>query len=78
LNVDHVASLKRLILRGSQSGRADDNKEAIERRKNAFEKDVDPVIEWYRTDPNIRFLDIDGERSIEEIHLDIVKKVGLK
>lgn len=78
LSVGHEASLRRLILRGSQSGRADDSKEAIEKRKNAFEKDVDPVIEWYRANPNISFLEIDGDRSVEEIHADIVKRVALE
>jgi len=78
LSLDHKASMKRLAFRGAQSGRADDSKEAIEKRKSEFEKDVDPVIEWYRTNPNVRFLEIDGDRSVEEIHADIVKRVGLE
>ena len=77
LSVDHKESSKRLSLRGAQLGRVDDSKEAIEKRKKAFEEDVDPVIEWYRTNPNIHFLEIDGDRSVGEIYADIVKKVGL-
>ncbi|MDR3558357.1 MAG: nucleoside monophosphate kinase [Candidatus Pacebacteria bacterium] len=77
LSVSHEVSLHRLALRAAQSGRADDSREAIEKRKKAFEADVDPVIEWYRTNPNIEFVEIDGDRTEEEIHADIVKKVGL-
>lgn len=78
LDVEHEESHKRLSLRAKSSGRADDSAEAIEIRKSAYEKDVIPTIEWYRTNPDVNFLDIDGERSIEEIHADIVKRVGLK
>lgn len=77
LGVSHEVSTHRLALRSAQSSRADDSKEAIEKRKVAFEKDVDPVIEWYRTNPNVKFLEIDGDQSVEEIHADIVKRVGL-
>ena len=49
----------------------------IKKRKTEYENDVIPTIEWYKTNPNVNFLDIDGERSIEEIHADIVKRLGL-
>ena len=78
LSVSHEVSSHRLALRSSKSGRADDSKEAIEKRKRAFEADVDPVIEWYRTNPNVEFLEVNGDRTEKEIHEDIVKKVGLK
>jgi len=78
LTLDHAESAKRLVLRSAKAGRADDSKEAIERRKAAFEKDVNPVIEWYRTNPNVRFLEIDGGRSEQEVHEDILKITGLK
>jgi adenylate kinase family enzyme len=78
LSVDHDISTRRLSLRGVASGRADDGKDAILKRRKAFEDDVNPVIEWYRTNPNVRFIEIDGNRSVEEIHKDIVKMVGLE
>ncbi|MCX6716156.1 MAG: nucleoside monophosphate kinase [Candidatus Taylorbacteria bacterium] len=76
LDIEHEESHKRLTLR-SQEGRKDDNNAAIERRKVAFEKDVVPTIGYYRNNPNVKFLDINGERSIEEIHADIVERLGL-
>jgi adenylate kinase family enzyme len=76
LDIDHEESSKRLSLRAKE-GRKDDSAEAIERRRIAFHNDVKPTIDWYAANPDIIFLDIDGERSIAEIHDDIVKKVGL-
>lgn len=73
LDVDHEESSKRLKLRG----RNDDNEDAIKKRLEWYESDVRPSVEYYRTNPNVRFLDIDGERHIETVHADIVKKVGL-
>ncbi|MDE2188272.1 MAG: nucleoside monophosphate kinase [Patescibacteria group bacterium] len=75
LDVHHEESIQRLKIRNQ--GRADDTAEAIERRKAAYEADVVPTIEWYRKNSNVIFLDIDGVRPIDEIHQDIVKRVGL-
>jgi adenylate kinase family enzyme len=77
LDVQHEEATKRLSLRSKSSGRVDDGEEQIKARKAAYEADIIPSIEYYRTSPNVNFLDINGERSIEEIHADIVKKVGL-
>lgn len=76
LDIEHEESSKRLTLRAKE-GRHDDNTEAIERRRIAFEQDVKPVVEWYRTNPQIRFLDIDGHGTIEDVHDRIVKEASL-
>lgn len=73
LDVDHEESTKRLTLRG----RTDDSAEGIQKRLAWYEADVRPSVEFYRANPNVNFLDIDGERSIDEVHADIVKMVGL-
>ena len=73
LDVDHEESTKRLKSRG----RNDDSDEAIKKRLAWYESDVKPSVEFYRTNPGVQFLDIDGERTIEEVHQDIVKRVGL-
>lgn len=77
LDVKHEESHRRLSIRARSSGRADDSPTAMEERRKAYETEIVPTIEYYRTDPNVRFLDIDGERSVEDIHADIVKRVGL-
>ncbi len=77
LDVDHDESVKRLALRAKTSGRRDDSPAALLERKKAYEDGVLPTIEWYRHNPEVNFLDIDGKRPIEEIHADIVKRLGL-
>ena len=56
-------------------GRKDDTDEYINSRLDWFEKEVLPVIEHFRSDPYYTFLDINGERSIEEVQQDIIKQV---
>ena len=77
LDVDHDESVKRLALRARTSGRRDDSPAALVERKRAYEEGVLPTIEWYRQQEAVIFLDIDGKRPIEEIHADIVKRLGL-
>jgi adenylate kinase len=76
LDIEHEESYKRLSLRAKE-GRKDDTPEAVERRQVAFEQEVKPVVEWYRTNPSVTFLDIDGHGTIEEVHERIVKGAGL-
>ena len=76
LDIEHEESHKRLMIR-SKEGRKDDNAAAIERRRIAFEQDVLPTIEWYRSNPRVTFLDTDGHGTIEEVHARIVKALGL-
>jgi adenylate kinase family enzyme len=76
LDIDHPESTKRLSLRAS-AGRKDDSAEGIEKRRTAFENDVMPTIEWYRTNPNVTFLDVNGIGPIDKIHDDVVKRLGL-
>ncbi len=74
IKVSHDESLKRLMLRK----RLDDTEEDIRVRLSWFEKEVVPTIEYFQNNPAYRFLSIEGERSIEEIHQDIVQKLGLE
>ncbi len=74
LDVDHEESTKRLKIRG----RTDDSDEGIKKRLDWYESDVRPSVEFYRTNPNVRFLDINGEQAIDKVHQDVVKSVGLE
>lgn len=78
LDVHHEESKKRLLLRGKTSGRKDDNEDAIERRKQAYEQDIHPTIEYFRKRSMVYFHDIDGIGTIEDVHARIVKALGLK
>ncbi len=75
LDVHEEELFKRLLLRG----RNDDTHEGITSRLGWYKTDVVPGIEYFRSNPDFfRFLDIDGRGTIEEVHADIVKKIGLE
>jgi adenylate kinase family enzyme len=67
LDIEHEESHTRLMIR-SKEGRKDDNAEAIEHRRIAFEQDVLPTVEWYRTNPHVTFLDTDGHGTVLSKH----------
>lgn len=71
INVSREWSEKRLLARG----RVDDKSlSKINTRLDWFDKDVLPAIEYFRNNPYYRLLEIDGEQSINEVHLEIVSK----
>ena len=74
LHISDEEAVKRLLLRK----RYDDTVEGIKKRLAWSHAQVLPIVEHFRTQPEYRLLDIDGERSIEEIHTDIVTQLGLK
>lgn len=73
LNVSRKWSEDKLLARG----RSDDkNLTKINKRLDWFDKDVVPAIEYFRTNPLYRFLEINGEQPIEKVHSDIVTVYG--
>lgn len=73
LNVNKDEAKKRMLLRK----RVDDSKESIEKRLAWYEDDVLPAIEYYRKHDYYNVIDIDGEQSVEDVHKEIIAKVGL-
>lgn len=73
IEISAEEAVKRLMLRK----RLDDNESDIKKRLNWYETDVAPTIDFYRNNPNYNFLTINGERTVDEIHDDIVKKMQL-
>ncbi|MEK7501764.1 MAG: nucleoside monophosphate kinase [Patescibacteria group bacterium] len=73
IEISAEEALKRLLLRK----RLDDSEDDIKKRLGWYETDVAPTIEYYCDNPRYNFLEINGERTIEDIHDDIVKKVAL-
>lgn len=47
LDVPEDELMKRLLLRGQQSGRADDNEETIKKRFEVYQKQTAPLIDWF-------------------------------
>ena len=66
LEVEKQELVKRLLLRGKDSGRADDQDESIiENRINVYNKETAPVIGYY--EKQNKFESIDGMGSIDDI-----------
>ncbi len=65
--------MKRLILRGQQSGRADDNEETIKKRLVVYHSQTQPLIEWYKQEGLHHY--IDGLGNQDRIFADICKVV---
>ena len=73
LDVPEDELMKRLILRGKQSGRSDDNEETIKKRLNVYHTQTAPLIEWYEKE-GIRH-HINGLGELDRIFADICKVV---
>ena len=48
LDVPEEELMKRLILRGKESGRSDDNEETIKKRLGVYHNQTAPLIDWYK------------------------------
>jgi adenylate kinase family enzyme len=69
INVSRPWSEEKLLARG----RADDRTlEKINKRLDWFDKDVVPAVEFFRTNPQYKFIEVNGEQTIEKVHSDII------
>ena len=73
IEVSDECATKRLLGRG----RHDDSEEEIKNRLKWYKENVTPAIEYFKNDPYYKFISIDGEKNIEEVHQEIMEKVGL-
>ena len=69
LDVPEDELMKRLLLRGQQSGRADDNEETIKKRLVVYHNQTAPLIEWYAKEGLHHH--IDGLGELDRIFGDI-------
>jgi adenylate kinase len=65
------------IQRMQDRGRSDDGQEEIKRRLKWYEDNVVPVLNYFKNNSYYQFIEIDGDGSIEEVHQEILSKVGL-
>ena len=73
LDVPEDELMKRLILRGQQSGRADDNEETIKKRLVTYHSQTAPLIDWYKADG--KYTHIQGLGSMDKIFADICEAI---
>ena len=69
LDVPEDELMKRLLLRGQLSGRADDNEETIKKRLVVYHSQTQPLIEWYKQE-GLHY-HINGLGSLDRIFRDI-------
>lgn len=55
--------------------RMDDNKDDISKRLAWYVTDVVPTIEFFKSNPRYKFISVNGERPVEEIHKDIIRQL---
>jgi adenylate kinase len=75
LNISVEETEKRLGLRKAQEGRADDASDAIPHRMEEYENNTAKALEHFKGIG--RVIDINGEQTIERVHADICKALGL-
>ena len=73
LAVPEEELMNRLIKRGEESGRSDDNAETIKKRLDVYHSQTSPLIEWYKND-GIRH-QINGLGELDRIFGDICQVV---
>jgi len=70
ISVSREWSEEKLLARG----RSDDlTLEKIDKRLDWFDRDVVPAINYFKSDPFYRYIEIDGEQAIEKVHADIIQ-----
>lgn len=72
LQVDHDVLVSRLKSRGRQ----DDTTAVIEARFKEYDRQTQPVIDWFKA-KGVSVLQIDGARSANAVNRDIVNQLGL-
>ncbi|WP_019207604.1 adenylate kinase [Phocaeicola abscessus] len=73
LEVPEDELMTRLIKRGRETGRTDDNEETIKNRLTVYHSQTTPVIDWYKREGKHRH--IDGIGTKERIFRDICEVV---
>ncbi len=73
LEVPEDELMVRLIKRGKDSGRADDNEETIKKRLTVYHSQTAPLIDWYKNEK--KYQHINGLGTMEGIFAEICKAV---
>ena len=69
LEVPEDELMVRLIKRGKDSGRADDNEETIKKRLHVYHSQTAPLIDWYKNEK--KYQHINGLGTVSYTHLTL-------
>lgn len=73
LDVPHEEVKRRLLKRG----RYDDTHEKIDERMRAFESGAMPSIRYFQKSPDVDFVTVNGDQTIENVFADIKKALHI-
>ncbi len=73
LDVPEDELMTRLIKRGQETGRTDDNEETIKKRLVVYHSQTAPLIDWYKSEG--KYQHIQGVGTMEGIFADIVAAI---
>ena len=73
LDVPEDELMTRLIKRGKDSGRADDNEETIKKRLHVYHSQTAPLIDWYKNEK--KYQHINGLGTMEGIFAEICEAI---
>ncbi|MCM1290886.1 MAG: adenylate kinase [Prevotella sp.] len=80
LEVPEEELIERMLKRGRETGRADDNRDTIKNRLDVYHNQTEPLKDYYSTEG--KYLGINGSGVVDEIFDDIAKGIerttGLK
>ena len=76
IDVPDDEALKRLALRADKEKREDDSEDAVKRRIALFHEKTQPLLDFYKNKGLL--VQVDGTKTIEEIHEDIMKNIATK
>ena len=74
LEVPEDELMVRLIKRGKDSGRADDNEETIKKRLHVYHSQTAPLIDWYKNEK--KYQHINGLGTMEGIFAEICEAIA--
>ncbi|MBI2627704.1 nucleoside monophosphate kinase [Candidatus Nomurabacteria bacterium] len=72
IEVGKTEAMKRNLLRG----RHDDTEEGLAKRFDEYVKNVIPAMNYFKDKTNYQILTINGEQTVENVHKDIINKLG--
>jgi len=79
LDVPEERLIKRLLNRGTTSGRSDDNEQTIKHRLNMYHQKTEPVKEYYKKQN--KYHQVNGVGDIDEVNqrlLDVISNIKLR
>lgn len=74
INTSDKWCMDRLLARG----RKDDTVEGINKRMEWFRDEVMPSINFFKESKNCNFVEVNGEQTVEQVHIELINKIGIK